>query len=413
MRDRASNEKKNTLAELSNNSRVDASRPQGSFPAPRATVIDVVQGVSNTVGRHVERLPNKASLLTFFLFVIVPAFLAIVYFGFIASDQYVSEIKLTTRSGNAQANDASGIFAGGGMASASQIGLDSNIIVHFLQSRDIVDAVDKKLNLRRLYSRPSVDPLSRISSNISIEALVDYWKGKVNPFFDLTTGIVSIQVRAFTAEDAYRIGAEIVAQSENFVNLLSRRARDDYLSLTRDRLEEANHRLKRARGAILHSKHEADSKIDLINKLKTDLETTLTGLNSVRYSLDEDSPTVRNLNNRVETLRRQIAAAEAAAGSRARAEGKDGVAKPGEGFEALETERDVAEQYYQNALGNYQKAEVEALRQATYLAVVVKPNKPESPQYPRRAVSVLITVLIGFGVWLFLLLAVRSINAHV
>ena len=356
----------------------------------------------------------------FVLLVALPTIAAGIYYWGVASPQYVAEIRLGVRSADAQRNDGSAIFQG--MASASQIGLQSNVMVQYIQSREIVDLVNRKIDLRGIYSRPDADTLARIASVGSVEDLVEYWKGKVEPYFDLTTGIITVRVRAFAPEDARAIGQEIVVLSEALVNDLSRRAREDFVRFAREQVATADGRLREARQAVLEFRNkeqsldprkEADAQLLAISKLKDELAKTNTEMLSARPLFSPDSSRMVSLRLRVQALGEQIREAEA----RLTASGVDPGARAAlsrdiSGYETLETERLLAEKYYESALQSLQRAQFEAARQTMYLEVFVRPALAERALYPRRTVSVLVAALVALGVWLFVLMTVHAIREH-
>lgn len=385
-----------------------------------ATSIRDFVGVAST---HLQQqsvsLPRNPIRFLFLLLVIVPTLLAILYYGFIASDQFVSEMRLTVRSGDSQRNDATGLFQG--MAAASQIGLDSNIIVQYLQSREIVDAVDQKIHLREMFSKSGIDFFSRIKRSASIEELVDYWKSKVDVFFDMTTGIISVKVKSFTSRDSQTIGKEIIDHSEAFVNALSQRSREDYLRAARQQLDEAATRLLRAREeilqyrnkkSILDPKKEADSTLDLLKKLKEELAQSITNFNTNSSYMQESAPTLRAQGNRIAALRAQIAVVESNLTNSKSSETKV-LSSEIQSFEPLETERQLAEKYYEMTLMSFQKAQFESIRQNIYVSVIVRPTLAQDALYPRRMVNIFLTMLCGFGIWLFLILSYRSVKEHI
>jgi capsular polysaccharide transport system permease protein len=275
-----------------------------------ATAVDQV-GVSRAKTQTLEhqtfdRGPRRRSWLkplSFLLLVVVPTVLAVVYFGFYASSQYVTETRFGVRSADSRGNDASAIFQG--MASASQIGLESNVIVQYAQSREIVDVLQKSVDLRAIYSREGIDHFSRLDPKVSIEELVDYWRGKIDPFFDLTTGSISVRVKAFNAVDAQRIAAEVVRNAELLVNDMSRRARSDTVALAESEVAKAEERLKKSRKAVLEFRNkgkvidpmkQADSNLELLSKLKEELSKENIALRTARTNLAENSPISRSAN---------------------------------------------------------------------------------------------------------------------
>ena len=160
-----------------------------------------------------SRFKLSGKTLFFIIAVVLPTLVAAVYYYAIASDQYVSEFRFGVRAADMLRNDATAIFEG--MPAASQIGLDLNMVTQYIQSREIVADLQKKLDLRAIYADRGADFLSRLAPKASAEDLVEYWRHTVDPFFDLTTGLISVRVRAFTPEDAQRVGNEVISLSEN------------------------------------------------------------------------------------------------------------------------------------------------------------------------------------------------------
>lgn len=371
------------------------------------------------VDERAGRPARWLSILVFLLVVGLPTALAAVYYGFFASSQYATEIQFGVRSADAQRNDATSIFQG--MASASQIGLQSNIVVKYIKSRSMVDAISEKIDLRRMFSGPEVDELSRLDPNASIEALVEYWRGKVEPYFELTTGIVSVQVRAFTPEDALTIGRNVLALSESLADDLSKKARADYVKFAQEQVEEASEKLRQARQAMLEFRDrersidpnkEADSARLGIAKLRDELGRVRADYLTARGRTGENSTILVSLRDRITALESLIRDAEARMTG---TESKEAlpISQNIRGFENVEIERQLAEKFYDAAMQSLQRAQFEASRRAMYLEVFVTPSLAEHPVYPRRFVSVLIVALASFGAWIFLLMIYYSIRDHV
>lgn len=364
-----------------------------------------------------RRASRLVPVLAFALLVIVPTLLSAFYYAFVASDQYTTEIQFGVRSADQQRNDATQIFQG--MASASQIGLQSNIIVQYIKSREIVDAIAKDFDLRAAFGRDSIDYLSRLDHRAPSEDLVTYWRAKVDPYFELTTGIIRVRVRAFSPEEARAIGVRIVKLSEKLSDDLSRRARGDYVRFAQEQVDEATERLSKVRQSLLEFREqqrtldpgkEADSARAGIAKLREELARVRTDLIASQVQLGDRSPVIVALRDRVAALEGQIAEAERKlVGDR----GQSATTKNLRRFETLESERQIAEKFYEVALQSLQRAQFEANRQAHYLEVFVHPSLAEKSTYPRRDVSVLIVFAAALGIWIFVLMAYYSVREHV
>ena len=144
-------------------------------------------------------------LLSFIAVVVVPTVLAAVYLFAAASDQYVAEFRFALSSAEAPRFDPASLLAGIA-APAPPAALESQILVQYIGSRAIVDRIDATLDLRRLFSPPQADWWSRLSPPATIETLVRYWKGQVDPVYDAANGTVTVRVRAFDPGEALRAG---------------------------------------------------------------------------------------------------------------------------------------------------------------------------------------------------------------
>jgi len=245
-----------------------------------------------------------------------------------------------------------------------------------------------------------------------------------NPFgldFELTTGIVSVQVRAFTPEDALTIGRNVLALSESLADDLSKKARADYVKFAQEQVEEASEKLRQARQAMLEFRDrersidpnkEADSARLGLAKLRDELGRVRADYLTTRARTGEKSTVLVSLRDRIAALESLIRDAEARMTGE---QSKDSVpiSQNIRSFESVEIERQLAEKFYDAAMQSLQRAQFEASRRAMYLEVFVTPSLAEHPVYPRRVVSVLIVALASFGAWIFLLMIYYSVRDHV
>ena len=402
------------------NTRLPATAPRPGEMTPRenqpvarpATLTQLARGTRKRLG-----------LLSFLAVVALPTLVSAWYFLAIASPQYVSEFRFGVRSGDASRNDATSIFQG--MASASQIGLDSYVVVQYIQSAPLVASLRSEFDFNDLFMDQKIDRLSRLSKDAASEQVLDYWKGHVDPFFDLTTGSVSVRVRAFTPVAAQNLAKAIIAHSEKLVNQLSARAREDAVRNARDEVGRAETRLRDSLSAIrnfrdvqqrINPEKEADARMAAIGRMREELAKANAEI-SVRQSssLAADSPTVRSTRARIQALQEQIALAERQLTTTqpANRDSTSNVLSADMGtFDVLESERRFAEDYYKATLTSLERARATADRQISYLAVFVAPSLPEDSLYPKIWQSILISALVAFGVWVFGLIVLRSIRDH-
>src|SRR5476651_2471509 len=129
--------------------------------------------------------------ITLVLTVFVPTCAAILYYGFFASDVFISESRFLVRSPQHQAQ--SGLFGQILQGSGLTHSQDDTYSVHdYILSRDALRELDAKLGVRKAYSSDKVDFIDRFPGldwDKSFEAFHRYWGKKVSVDFDTASSI--------------------------------------------------------------------------------------------------------------------------------------------------------------------------------------------------------------------------------
>jgi capsular polysaccharide transport system permease protein len=401
---------------------VAAPEDRGGLPArtETATAIAVRPGRRLLPWRPgAERRPRLSlGRLSFAVVVVLPVVLAAVYYFLVAADQYVAEFRFAVRSAEPAPSELGWLLRSD--VASLPAAADSYIVVQYTRSRAMVDDLARTLDLREIFSRPGADWPARLHLPVSVEELVDYWKGQVDAFFDATNGTVVVRASAFTRRDALILAQAILAASEALVNRLSARARRDALHEAATEVDAAERRLSTAlfrlreyrdKEGLIDPNKAADAREALVDRLRDALVSARTERSTLRQYLRDDAPSLRLLEARIEALEEQQRAVESgvtgAAGARSpvlsRVMGR---------YEELESERHFAENAYQHALEALDRSRLNADRQHVYIADFVPPRLPEEAFYPRRARALAIVFLVAFAVWAIGGLTVRSVRDH-
>ena len=113
--------------------------------------------------------------------VVAPTLIAIIYFGLIASDVYISESRFVVRSPERQSTSGFGLLLKGAGFSRSQD--DSYTVQDFMLSRDALKELKEKLEIDKSFSNSSIDIFSRFSGldwDDSFEALHRFYQKKID-----------------------------------------------------------------------------------------------------------------------------------------------------------------------------------------------------------------------------------------
>jgi capsular polysaccharide transport system permease protein len=335
----------------------------------------------------------------------IPSLISILYLGLIASDQYVTEARFAVRAGETPTVDTITNLTGMSSLQAVQ---DSFIVMDYVQSRTIVEELDKRIGLRQMFARPDVDYFSRFDPSDPIEDLVRYWRWKVSTTIEMPSGIVSVAVRAFSAEDSLKIAETVVALSEKLINEISARQQRDLLALAEGEVKRAEQRMRQLRTAlrdlrnderIIDPKLQGEGISRMIEQIRLDRLKMEQELSTVLRSLTEQAPQVQILRSRIQAANEQIALLEGQL-TAPTATGDRTVSRAMLRFDELELERQVAEKQYTTALSGLERARINAENQKMYLSTFVRPVLAVESTYPKRFWFSVASVLIFLVLWL-------------
>lgn len=354
--------------------------------------------------------------LLFVLTVVVPFFVAVLYFGVFASDVYVSESKFVVRSPEKQAPTGLGVLLRStGIGSA---GDESLAAQQFLQSRDALRELNRRNVIAMAYSSNDISLLDRFNPfgwGGSFEDLYDYYGRHVLIEADTATSITKLTVRAYTARDAQLFNRQLLDLSEQLVNRLNRRAQADLVRFAQNEADEAEAvaaaaaialtEFRNANGVVDPEK-QAQIQLQMISKLQDELITTKTRLTELRAFTPQNSQ-IPFLRTRINELEREI---ESQMGYVAG--GKKSLSSAATRYQRLQMESQFAERQLAAALASLNEAKNDARRKQVYVERIVEPNLPDEAREPRRVRGILATLVLGLIAWGVLSLLLAGVREH-
>lgn len=359
-------------------------------------------------------------LISFVLIVIIPTLVSAWYLWAKATDQYVSATAFSIRKEDAtpQVDLLGGLAALGGGASG---GSDLDILYQYIRSPDMVEVIDQKLDLRSKFSLqwPN-DFVFAYNPDGTIEDLTDYWQRQVQVYTDTTTGLVSINVNAFTAQDAQEIAAAILDQSTDKINEISAVARADSMRLAERELEKARVMLTEARQGmtafrmrtqIVDPQADLAGQMGVLNGLQAQLAEQLVQHDLLLENARPSDNRVIQSQKKIDALQSLIEKERSKFGAEGHGPGGESYAQLMSEYEKLAVDREFAEGAYQSARISYEAAMAEAQRQSRYLAVHISPRVAEAstqPDRPRLLALIAGLLLIGWSIMTLIYYSVRD-----
>lgn len=356
--------------------------------------------------------------LTFILGVFFPALAGGYYYASVASDQYETETRLVVRTIGIQSSNDEGADKVTTLNGAAVV-QDAHILVNYLRSLDIVQDLQEDIDLRALFSRPQIDPISRLSPDAEIEELHRHWRKYTLSYVDGPSGIIQFSVRAFRPEDAVNISLAAISRAADLIETLSETAKRALVERSKAELDKAqqaylislvNLRDLQNQTGILNPLTEAGVSTELITTLRIEKLEAEAKIEMLLGSGAINSPILPKLRNQVVTLEEQITEQrnQMAGMQQEAGELSSFLAK----ISALETERLLTESLYKSASRNYDLAKSTSERQSTFVSEFAPPILPSKPSHPQRFALWVILVSCCLSVWATLVLVLAAIDDH-
>lgn len=365
-------------------------------------------------GGVLSRLRSLGPL--FLAMVVAPTLLALLWFGLLASDTYISESRFVVRSADKPSASPLGmILNAGGFASANA---ENYAVVDFVRSRNALAQSNRDGLVARIYGPgkgSDFDRFGALGAGTSAEHLYRYFGDKVDIEFDTSTQVTKLTVRAFAPQDARALNERLLALSEQLVNRLSERGRSDAIRQAQAEVSEARDRARAAtvalarfrnRSGIIDPERQAEINLQMVSKLQDALIAEQTQLEQLR-AYTPQNPQIPAVRTRIATIRREIerqsSAVAGAPGSLAGAASQ---------YQQLAFDAEFAGKQLAVALSALQEAQNEARRQQVYVERIAAPNLPDYPLEPRRLRGVLAVFVLGLLAWGVAVTLLAGIREH-
>ena len=353
----------------------------------------------------------------FLVTVAVPTICSVIYFGLIASEQFISQSSFVVRSPKNQAS-LSGLGAILQNSGFSRSQDDIYTVQEYMQSRSSLDALMKKMPMRQFYETKG-DIFSRYNAfglTGENEAFYQYYREKIGIHFDSVSGISNLNVTSFDAEESKKINEALLKQGEALINQLNERARKDTIRYAEEVVASAEKQVKEAssqltkfriKNGIFDLKAQSDVQLGLVSKLQDELIVIQTQLDQVK-AITPENPQISGLTAREKSLRQEIARQlRAISGG-----GDHSLSSQASEYQRIYLENELAEKQLAAAITSLENAKAEADRQQLYLEVISQPSKPDLAQKPTRLYNIVATFIIGLIIYGIASLLSASIREH-
>ncbi len=345
---------------------------------------------------------KKSLKLGSFMWVVACFAIAVVYFGLIASDRYVSRAQLVIKQADQikMLPDALSMLGLGGSNHE-----DVLLTQDYLQSPDLLAKLDKELGLKAHYQSHKVDFFSRLPSDVSQEEFIKYYRNHLTLRLDDTSGVLTIEFQAFDPAYGQRVVSLMLKESEGFINKLGHQVALEQLAFVEKEVNRAYQRVQDEKAKVLEFQNAhnlispestSTARLSVVSQIEGQLAQQQAQLKQLQSYMRESAPAVITVQARVDALTQQLAQEKA----RLTGKDKDAMNEVTAQYMDVQTQATLAADLYKSGLISLEQARVEAYRKLKHLLVVSQPTLAQDAEYPRRiynlaTIGVLLCLLYG------------------
>lgn len=363
----------------------------------------------------------------------LPTCLAASYYGFIASDRYVSDTQMVISDAHGSSLSPPSGGGGGGSGTSSLMalsGLASSVgdtmneymmVYSYFTSIEAMEALDKQIGLRRLWSAGSIDYLSRLSPDAPQRDFYRYFTNHITVIADPTDPVMEVQVQGFSQADAQLIAKTLVRLAQQKLNEAYLHMEDDALGFARSEVVKAQDKLKAIDGKLrdfrnAHGEFDVNANAGGVGTVVLGLFSQLAGteadLKTALSYAREDSPLVQSLQARAAALKKQIDVDRVLLAGQG-TEGKSYADLAGT-YGDLLIDQQFAQSAYTSAMAFMETSRANLEQHHAFLVDFLAPNLPGDATLPRTWLDLLLVALGSalFAVTGSLILAALREHAH-
>ena len=357
----------------------------------------------------------KAETLSFrsYKYVLLTVAVVSLYYIFIASDRYVARAQVYVEATDSASAVVPQIqFLAGAQADVK----DMALVSAFINSHDMLKILDKKLGFNEHFSSDQWDFYSRMSSGLSEESRLNYFRKHMSASQNPDTGIINLRAEGFTPEFSLLMVQETISAAEDFINGIGHKIAREEIAFVEQEMERSRDNLQAVRAKLLRFQNENGilsaeatgmSRQAMVNEMESELVRMRTNEKTLSSYLNPAAAELIAVRGRIDALTEQLTI------EREKLASRDGVSvnDVNAEYQALEMELKFATDLYQTTLVSLERARIESYKKLKYLVVVQSPQLPDSATEPRKLynlATLFVALTLAYGIITMIVATIRE-----
>ncbi len=348
--------------------------------------------------------------------VLAPLVLVALYLYLFMPDRFQSSSLVLVKDSAAPQMQA-GLLASIGVQ-APGVSDDLQLLHAHITSKSLAQNLDSELGLRSHYA-DSWDFVFGISEDASLEDYYAFYQKHVRVHKDVDTGLLAIEVQAYTPEFAKQLADAILARSEAFINDAGKEIARQEMAFALGEIELSQEKLKTAKVQLVafQNEHnlvspdsEGESLLSIIFELEGELAKSEAELGQASSYLSPNAPKVKALKAKADALRQEIEVQKQRVTGEQQQEGV--LNRLALRYQSLLLDVELATTLYTSALNAYELARVQAGKQLKYLVVAAEPQLADEAEYPKRLYWLVTALVFLISIFCIVRLLLMSSLEH-
>jgi capsular polysaccharide transport system permease protein len=335
---------------------------------------------------------------------VLPMIGSIGYFAFLASPGYVSQVRFIVRSSTPLLSRDR--YSSNTVEPKEKIVQDTAILLNYLDSPAIILDMQKHVDLHRLFGGADIDFLSRLPKDATKDDMLKYWEKHSHSYVNPKSGIVELEITAYTPQQAQELVRLVLRLSEERVNKLSTGMWEDLRVSTQRDVDQATQEVAELRGKFRDTQNntgvfDVALSAQRIGSVLTSVESNVAELKSRRQALGEsigkEAPQAADLDRRIAAAEEQADNLKAQL-TGAAPQGDSNLAGYSTLFDDLKLDLSIAEKRLTAAIKDLERVKLVSSMQLTYVDNFIEPTMPDSNKYPNVGLSIFLSLITCLAV---------------
>ena len=350
------------------------------------------------------------------VFVLLPTFLAGLYYFVIATPLYATNSQFVIQQADTQQSALGGLFSGTGLATNQ----DAVGVQGYLESIEAMIRLDRDIGFIQHFSAPAIDPLIRLPSGATNEDAYGLYKRMVTIGYDPSEGVIRMEVSAADPDVSAAFSSALIAYAEERVDTTTQRLREDQMAGAMESFADAEDKMEAAQARVLELQEqlgvldpasETSALMSQITNFEVQMAERRLELDQLLDNPQPNAARVSGVEGDIARLERLIA--ELRSQLTEDSSGTRSLAQISGELRMAEVDLQTRTLMMQESLQQVEASRIQANRQVRYLSTVVSPVPPDEATYPRAFENTLLAFLIFSGVYLLVSITASILREQV